>query len=221
MKKYGGLIRLFDIILAFVLLPAAIMFFMLILLPQLFCFGKLFYKSIRVGQYGKKFQHIKLRSMKENSETAIPAGGRAHLEKWRIPAWGRFLRATHLDELPEIIFILAGRESFVGPRPLLPEHMALVNSLERLSLKPGWTGYSQIFLKTRRILPSRIQRRLDCKLAKELNPAVYIKILLATFFLPKRKAANPGKTVISYRQSIQNAGNRLSVQNECGKSDET
>ena len=131
------------------------------------------------------------------------AGGRAHLETWRIPSWGRFLRKTHLDEIPELFFILIGRESFVGPRPLLAEHIALVDSPQRRSLKPGWTGYSQIFLKTRGILPSRIQRRLDQKLGMELSPAVYIRVLCATLCTPKREPSGPGPTVRAYRQAIQ------------------
>jgi len=206
MKKYSALIKFFDIILALVLLPLALTAFLLMLAPQLICFGKIFHKSIRTGKDGKNFIHIKLKSMREapaSSRDILPAGGRAHLEKWRIPLWGRILRKTHLDEIPEIFSILIGAESFVGPRPLLPEHVALVDSPERQSLKPGWTGYSQIFLKTRSLLPSRIQRRLDQKLGRDFNPKLYLKILWATIFMKKKKPLVPGPTIISYRRLIQ------------------
>ena len=201
MKKFETtIIRLFDISLALALMPCVLMIFILILLPQLVCFGAIFHVSERSGRDGAGFRHIKLKSMRDVSAAG---GGRAHLETWRIPAWGRFLRRTHLDEIPEVFFILAGRESFVGPRPLLPQHIALVDSPRRRAMKPGWTGFSQIFLKTRGILPSRIQRRLDAKLGRELNPSLYIKLLCATFFASGRRPSSPGPTVLAYRQSLQ------------------
>ena len=193
-------IRLLDVFLALVLMPFAITLFFLLLLPQLVCFGSVFYVSERRGQGGRSFKYIKLKSMRD---IPVQGGGRAHLEQPRIPCWGRFLRKTHLDELPEIFFIFAGIESFAGPRPLLAEHAALADSPGRRAMKPGWTGYSQIFLKTRGILPSAIQRRLDAKLGRELSPSLYIKLLCATLFARKRKMSSPGPTVLAYRQSIQ------------------
>jgi lipopolysaccharide/colanic/teichoic acid biosynthesis glycosyltransferase len=195
------IIRLFDFLLALVLLPFAITLFMLILFPQLVCFGSIFHISMRSGRNGINFKYVKLKSMRD---VFSRGGGRAHLETQRIPAWGRFIRNTHLDEIPELFFILAGMESFVGPRPLLSEHTVLVDSPERRAIKPGWTGFSQIFLKTRGILPSKIQRRLDIKLGRELCPSLYLKLLCATFFEPKRKPSNPGTIVLAYRQAIQN-----------------
>ena len=195
-----GIIRFMDVSLAVILMPFALALFVLLLLPQLACFGAVFYKNERIGRNGLAFRYVKLKSMRDVSQAG---GGRAHLETWRIPAWGRFIRKTHLDELPELFFILAGRESFVGPRPLLPDHAALVDSPERRALKPGWTGFSQIFLKTRGILPSRIQRRLDRKLGRELCPSLYIQLLCATFCAIRRRPASPGPTVLAYRESIQ------------------
>ena len=195
-----ALIRSFDILLAVILLPFGFLIFVLIFFPQLFFFGRVFYVSTRIGKEGREFKYIKLASM---VEIRHKSAGRAHLETWRIPLWGRFIRKTHLDEIPELFFILTSRESFVGPRPLLAEHIVMVDSPERRSLKPGWTGYSQIFLKTRGILPSRIQRRLDSKLGRELRPLLYIKIMCATFCASKRRPINPGPTINAYRQSIR------------------
>ena len=196
------IIRLFDILLSILLLPFALAAFIMLLLPQLICFGKILYASARVGQGGKPFSHVKLKSMRDDG-ASLPGGGKAHLETGRIPPWGRFLRKTHLDEIPELLFILAGRESFVGPRPLLREHIDLVDSPERRSLKPGWTGLSQVYLKTRGVLPSRIQRRLDQKLGRDLCPSLYLRLLCATLCATKHRAANPGPTVLAYRRSIQ------------------
>jgi lipopolysaccharide/colanic/teichoic acid biosynthesis glycosyltransferase len=201
-------IRFFDILLSALLLPFASAIFLTLLLPQVMCLKGIFYVSIRTGQGGRKYRYVKLKSMRGDSgasQSGSQSGshGRAYLEEWRIPAWGRFLRKSHLDEIPELALILAGRESFVGPRPLLPEHIALVDSPERKAAKPGWTGLSQIYLKTRGILPSRVQRRLDQKLGAELNIRLYFRILCATIFAKKRKPGTPGPTVMAYRQSIQ------------------
>jgi lipopolysaccharide/colanic/teichoic acid biosynthesis glycosyltransferase len=198
-------IRVMDVVFALALLCFALPIFMLLILPQLLVFGKVFYVSPRIGQGGRPFPYVKLKSMydRKSSLSRMPGGGRAHLESERIPPWGGFLRKTHFDEIPEIVFILMGIESFVGPRPLLAEHAALVDSPERRSLKPGWTGFSQVFLKRRKILPSRIQRRLDIRLGRELCPRLYLRLLFATATVPpQRGGLNPGPTVQAYRASI-------------------
>jgi lipopolysaccharide/colanic/teichoic acid biosynthesis glycosyltransferase len=200
------IIRIMDLFFALTLLPFALLIFMLLLLPQLVIFGKIFYVSQRIGRGGRPFTYVKLKSMYDR-ETPVPAGGRAHLEAERIPPWGRFLRKFHVDEIPDIFFILGGTESFVGPRPLLAEHAALVDSPERRSVKPGWTGLSQVFLKRRKILPSRIQRRLDTHLGRELCPALYCRLLCATAAPPPRRGGlTPGPTIRAYRNSLITEG---------------
>jgi lipopolysaccharide/colanic/teichoic acid biosynthesis glycosyltransferase len=208
MKKRGVyMIRAFDICLAIVLLPFALCVFALLVIPQLVCFGKIFYASRRSGKNNEPFTHVKLKSMRDDE--AARGGGRAHLETNRIPAWGRFVRKTHFDEIPELLLILAGTESFVGPRPLLPKHAALVDTAERRAAKPGWTGLPQIFLKRRGILPSRIQRRLDLRMSRDMGPLLYMQILFATlpFRRSKRKSLRPGPTVSAYRKSLEGENN--------------
>ncbi|MDR1373625.1 MAG: sugar transferase [Treponema sp.] len=217
-SRDAGIIRVMDIAFALAMLPFALLAFLILLLPQLGVFGGIFYVSPRLGRGGRSFTYVKLKSMysRKNSSPVspafpgparVPGGGRAHLEPERIPPWGRFLRKTHLDEIPEIFFILAGAESFVGPRPLLAEHAALVDSPERRMLKPGWTGFSQIFLKRRKTLPSRIQRRLDIRLGRELRPALYLRLLVATTAVSSRRGSlNPGPTVRAYRAALVSPG---------------
>jgi lipopolysaccharide/colanic/teichoic acid biosynthesis glycosyltransferase len=196
------LIRLFDILVSLILLPFFLLCFLLMIIPQLIVFKKIFYRSKRVGKNGKIFTYIKIKTMYDAEQEL----GRAHLERERIPSWGRFLRKFHLDEMTELFFIMIGTESFVGPRPLLPEHTVLVDSEERRMLKPGWTGLSQIFLKRKGILPSRIQRRLDMHMRKQLNAYYYIVIILATMksYIMKSQSKNkdPGPTVLAYRQNV-------------------
>jgi lipopolysaccharide/colanic/teichoic acid biosynthesis glycosyltransferase len=216
-------IRIMDIALALALLPFALPVFLILLLPQLCVFGKILYVSPRLGRRGQSFTYVKLKTMYDREYPPPSPGGqsrvpgRAYLERERIPPWGGFLRKTHLDELPEIFFILAGTESFVGPRPLLAEHAALVDSPERRTLKPGWTGFSQVFLKRRKILPSRIQRRLDIRLGRELCPGLYLRLLAATITAPSRRGAlKPGPTVRAYRASLVSPDSPEEASHETG-----
>jgi sugar transferase EpsL len=207
MKRIDAfLIRIFDLVLSLILLPFFLLFFLLLLIPQLMVFKKIFYVSQRVGKNGSCFTYIKLQSM-YGAKVHNAKSGRAHLETERIPSWGRLLRKFHLDEIPELFYIMIGTESFVGPRPLLQEHTALVDSVERRMLKPGWTGLSQIYLKRKGILPSRIQRRLDIRMAKKLNVCYYIKILLATIqsyvIKSETKDDTLGSTVLAYREALK------------------
>lgn len=110
--------------------------------------GPLFYTQERVGYRGKIFRMVKFRSMRTDAEQAGRAIWAAQNDE-RVTRVGRFLRATHLDELPQVINILRGEMSLVGPRP---EREAFMVELEqsipfyrcRLSAKPGLTGWAQV-----------------------------------------------------------------------------
>ena len=106
------------------------------------CFlGKpLFFTQQRPGLKGKVFKIIKFRTMLENDEE------NSLLDHQRLTRFGKFLRSTSLDELPELINVLRGDMSLVGPRPLLMEYLQLYNSfqLKRLDMRPGITGWAQV-----------------------------------------------------------------------------
>ncbi len=110
--------------------------------------GPVFYRQVRCGRGGRPFEMIKFRSMVVDAE----AGGRpvwAAAEDPRVTRVGRVLRRTHLDELPQVINVIRGEMSIVGPRPERPE---LVAELEkqipfyraRLAIRPGVTGWAQV-----------------------------------------------------------------------------
>lgn len=100
------------------------------------------FRQIRPGLYGKPFEMIKFRTMKD----AIDKDGNLLPDADRLTSFGKMLRSTSLDELPEFWNVLKGEMSLVGPRPLLMEYLPLYNEKQakRHNLKPGITGYAQV-----------------------------------------------------------------------------
>lgn len=100
------------------------------------------FRQIRPGLYGKPFEMIKFRSMKDD----IDADGNPLEDGARLTSFGKALRNTSLDELPELWNVIKGDMSLVGPRPLLMEYLPLYNDEQarRHDVRPGITGYAQI-----------------------------------------------------------------------------
>jgi len=100
------------------------------------------FRQIRPGLYGKPFEMIKFRSMKDD----IDADGKPLEDGARLTSFGKTLRNTSLDELPELWNVIKGDMSLVGPRPLLMEYLPLYNDEQarRHNVRPGITGYAQV-----------------------------------------------------------------------------
>lgn len=135
--------RLTDIVLAsiagtLVLVPLLI----LVLLVRRKLGSPVFFRQTRPGLHGQPFQMIKFRTMTD----ARTADGKLLPDADRLTAFGRFLRATSLDELPELWNVLKGDMSLVGPRPLLMEYLPLYSPQQarRHELRPGITGWAQV-----------------------------------------------------------------------------
>lgn len=135
--------RLFDLLMSLALLLA-------LAIPLLFLWGLIRYKlgspvlfqQIRPGLYGRPFRMVKFRTMTDECDAA----GELLPDAQRLTSLGRFLRATSLDELPELWNVLRGDMSLVGPRPLLMEYLPLYSSEQarRHEVRPGITGWAQV-----------------------------------------------------------------------------
>ncbi|HBT75286.1 TPA: lipid carrier--UDP-N-acetylgalactosaminyltransferase [Candidatus Wolfebacteria bacterium] len=106
--------------------------------------GPIFYRQKRFGENGKIFTITKFRTMNTNSENSGPKFTEKNDN--RITKFGKFLRDTRIDELPQIINVLKGEMSFIGPRPLLIEYLPLYNNEQkrRHNVLPGITGWAQV-----------------------------------------------------------------------------
>lgn len=141
--KYGK--RTFDIIASSVgLLFLAPLFIIIPLIIKLSDRGPIFFKQKRVGQNFKPFLLIKFRTMLVNADKLGPMITKG--DDYRITKIGKFLRKTKLDELPQLINVLKGDISLVGPRPEVEKYVKLFESdyKEILKLKPGITDYASI-----------------------------------------------------------------------------
>ena len=100
------------------------------------------FRQVRPGLHGKPFEMIKFRSMKD----AVDENGNPLPDSERLTPFGQMLRATSLDEMPELWNVIKGDMSIVGPRPLLMEYLPLYNSeqAKRHNVRPGMTGHAQV-----------------------------------------------------------------------------
>ncbi|WP_180079874.1 MULTISPECIES: sugar transferase [unclassified Acinetobacter] len=100
------------------------------------------FRQVRPGLHGKPFEMIKFRTMKD----ALDDNGNPLPDSERLTPFGKMLRATSLDEMPELWNVIKGDMSIVGPRPLLMEYLPLYNEQQakRHNVRPGITGYAQV-----------------------------------------------------------------------------
>lgn len=144
--------------------------------------GPVFYRQIRLTKGGKEFEIYKFRTMIQNAEAE--SGARLASEKDpRILPVGRFLRATRLDELPQIYNILKGDMSIVGPRPERPELAAEIEKeipefTYRLKVKAGLTGYAQVYGKYNTTSYDKL--KLDLTYIRNYSILLDLKLIIMT-----------------------------------------
>lgn len=169
--------RLLDIIIASIAL---------ILLSPLYAFvaykvkknlgSPVLFRQVRPGLNGKPFEMIKFRTMKD----AVDAEGNPLPDSERLTPFGKMLRSTSLDEMPELWNVIKGDMSVVGPRPLLMEYLPLYNKeqAKRHDVRPGMTGHAQV--NGRNAISWEEKFKLDTWYVENQSTVLDLKIMLKT-----------------------------------------
>lgn len=186
-KGYEFVKRAFDIVASLCALILLSPVF-IIVIPAIFLtdFGNPFFVQERIGKNGKVFKMYKFRSMYKNAEQmrdSLLEQNEADGPTFkiandpRITKIGSFIRKTSIDELPQLLNILKGEMSVIGPRPFIPKEQAELSDL-RLLVKPGLSCYWQIGGKNNLTMEEQIA--LDLKYIEDRSLAVDIKIIFKT-----------------------------------------
>jgi len=175
--------RLIDVVVSSTMLVMSALAFVLIAVAVWFeDRGSVFFCQERVGINGRCFKTWKFRTM---TEGAVEKGLGRHVaqdDPW-ITRVGRFLREWGLDELPQLANVLMGDMSLVGPRPVLPQHVAMYTpyQYQRLAMKPGITGWALIHGRNR--LPWRDRIELDVWYVEHWTLWLDLRILIMTIWI--------------------------------------
>ena len=180
---YRFIKRTFDIIFASILMiPISLIIGVSALIIKADDNGPIFYMAIRNGRFGIPFKMFKLRSMKVNApDIRLPDGSTYNGENDpRVTKFGRFARKTSIDELPQVINILKGDMTFIGPRPDTPAGMDAYTEEEKiiLTVKPGVTGYNQAINRNSVLTKEKLKN--DIYYVKNLSLMFDIKIVFMT-----------------------------------------
>lgn len=135
--------RSFDIIFSLtVLIMLSPIFLIIAILVKIKLGGHIFFVQERIGMYNRPFKMYKFRTMRDTKDSS----GNLLSDNERLTKFGKILRSTSLDELPEFFNILRGEMSLIGPRPLLPKYLPLYSGeqIKRHNVLPGLTGWAQI-----------------------------------------------------------------------------
>ena len=195
MKELSRLKRLFDIIFSLIGLVILFPFFLFIgILIKFGSRGPVFYRGVRIGRFGKPFKIYKFRTLVVNAERI--GGPSTAGDDFRITKIGKILRKYKLDELPQLIDVLRGKMSFVGPRPEVPFYANMFTKEEKtiLSIRPGITDWASLWNSNEgtilagspdpektyqeKIRPKKIE--LQLKYVREKSFATDLRIVLQT-----------------------------------------
>ncbi len=188
--------RIIDILFAAaILLVASPLFVLICIRIKLDSKGPMFYRGVRVGKHGRQFRMLKFRTMVVNADRI--GGPSTSGDDPRITKIGRRLRRYNLDELPQFINVLKGDMSIVGPRPEVPQYVALFTEEEKtiLTVRPGITDWATIWVRDEgavlagnvdpekaymeKIWPEK--HRLELEYVRKHSIGVDIRIMAMTF----------------------------------------
>ena len=151
--------------------------------------GPVLFQQTRLGLRGREFNMLKFRSMRQNAAATGPYFTAAN--DTRITRVGRFIRRTSIDELPQLINVLRGDMSLVGPRPDVPAQRPLYSDADwaqRCSVRPGITGLAQALLRSEATEAQRLA--LDLRYTREASIWFDLKIMGLTVARLSGKASN-------------------------------
>lgn len=194
--NYIQIKRIFDVIIASIaLILLSPIFLLLAIIIKIDSKGSVFFAHTRIGKNGKKFKMYKFRTMYENAQEMIKDFTPEQRKEWeenfklkddpRITKIGKVLRKTSLDELPQIINIIKGDLSIIGPRPVIDEELEKYgeNREKFLSLTPGLTGYWQANGRSDTTYKKRMQMELYYidHVSAKLDLQIFFKTFITVF----------------------------------------
>lgn len=184
--------RLFDTILIILALPFLIPVMLVVTLLVMLDGHSPFYTQDRLGRGWKRFRLLKFRTMKPNADKLLDSYLASNPEakiEWdrdqklrddpRVTAVGKFLRKSSLDELPQLINVLLGEMSLVGPRPMMPEQRVLYPGSYYAAHRPGLTGLWQISVRNGSTFATRAL--YDERYSREISFVLDVQTILRTF----------------------------------------
>lgn len=154
------------------------------------------FRQVRPGWRAEPFELVKFRTMTDERD----ASGNLLPDAERLPPFGRWLRSTSLDELPELFHVLSGKMSLVGPRPLLMQYLPLYTprQAKRHEVRPGLTGWSQV--NGRNALSWEEKLEMDAWYSENRTMWLDLKILFLTIFRVRHGVTSPGSATTTYFQ---------------------
>ena len=191
------IIRFFDLFFSILALIVFLPLFLIVGIVLKFTGeGKIFYRQTRIGQYGKRFKLLKFATMKKNSPF-IGSGELTIPDDPRVFPFGRFLRKSKINELPQLINVMIGQMSIIGPRPqteqyfglYLPEQQRLISSV-----KPGLSGVGSIIFSDEESILVKVEdpiefdrnvimpykAEVECWFVKNLSLKLYFELIAIT-----------------------------------------
>ena len=199
--------RLIDIVLSLSgLILLSPLFLLLIVLIKLDSKGPVLFKQKRVGLRKSHFYILKFRTMRIDTPKDTPTHLLENPDQW-ITKMGKFLRKTSLDELPQIINILKGEMSIIGPRPALWNQYDLIEERDKYGandVPPGLTGWAQI--NGRDELATEVKARLDGEYVEKIGLSMDIKCFFGTIVsVLKHDGVVEGGTGVTARKEVASA----------------
>ena len=189
--NYISVKRIIDVIISTIgLIVLSPIFLILAIIIKLDSKGPVFFAHTRYGKDGKKFKMYKFRTMYENAQDMINDFTPEQMKEWkenfklqddpRITKVGKFLRKTSLDELPQIVNIIKGDLSIIGPRPVIEEELEKYgeNKEKFLSVTPGLTGYWQANGRSSTTYEQRME--MELYYIDHISPKLDFKIFFKT-----------------------------------------